>query len=42
MTIQGLIEEVSLSLVLGLVPNQCMADLDDLLVIITRMKPSSY
>jgi hypothetical protein len=37
-TIQDLVEEVYLSLVLGLVPNQCMADLDDLLVIILSSK----
>jgi hypothetical protein len=37
-TIQGLVEEVSLSMVVGLVSNQCMAHLDDLLVIILPPK----
>jgi hypothetical protein len=37
-TIRGLVEEVSLSLVLRLVPNQCMVDQDDLLMIVLPSK----
>jgi hypothetical protein len=42
LTIQCLVEEVSLPLVLGLISNQCMADLDVFLMIILPPKMGAH